>query len=344
MKRLHLRMGFVCVLLTVLFVAPMVTLAQATPEATGSGARTFALPGDNVFPEGVAHLDGSNEFYAGSTTDGTIFRGDLTTGEVEVFSPGGSDGRVAAVGMKVDERGRLVVVGGPTGLVFAYDTTTGALITQASTGATGEQFLNDVVITSSGDAYITDSMQPVLYRLPATSDSSTPAAGGTLEPFLDFTGTALQYVEGFNLNGIVASADGQYLLVVQTNTGGLYRIDVTTKAVQQVDLAGGMLMGGDGMLMGGDGMVLDGTTLYVVNIGKVTVVSLSEDLTSGTLRGDFTDPSFSSPTTAAKEGSCLLVVNSQFANQGGTPQLPFTVSEVPIPSIGEMATPSASGC
>jgi len=330
-------MGFVLVLLVVLSAAPAATLAQSTPEATESGARTFALPGDSVFPEGVAHLEGSNEFYVGATTDGMIFRGDLTTGDVEVFSPGGSDGRVSAVGMKVDDSGRLVVVGGATGLVFAYDTTTGELITQASTGSTEEQFLNDVAITPSGDAYITDSTQPVLYRLAATGDSSTPAAGGTLEPFLDFTGTALQYVEGFNLNGIVASADGQYLLVVQTNTGGLFRIEIATKAVQQVDLGGVMLMGGDGM-------VLDGTTLYVVNSGKVSVVALSDDLSSGRGGSDFTDPSLSSPTTAAKEGNCLLIVNSQFANQGGTPQLPFTVSEVPIPSVGEVATPVVGGC
>jgi Cu-Zn family superoxide dismutase len=327
----------VALLLTVVIAAPAATLAQSTPEATGSGARTFALPGDSVFPEGVAHIAGSNEFYVGATTDGTIFRGDLTTGEVDVFSAGGSDGRVSAVGMKVDESGRLVVVGGATGLVFAYDTTTGEMITQASTGSTEDQFLNDVAITPSGDAYITDSMQPVLYRLAATSDSSTPAAGGTLEPFLDFTGTALQYVEGFNLNGIVASADGQYLLVVQTNTGGLFRIEIATKTVQQVDLGGGMLMGGDGM-------VLDGTTLYVVNSGKVSVVAMSDDLSSGMMVADFTDPSFSSPTTAAKEGNCLLIVNSQFANQGGTPQLPFTVSEVPIPSVGEVATPVVGGC
>src|SRR5215218_1001765 len=105
MKRLHFRLGFVVVLVTVLLAAPGAAFAQSTPEATTSGARTFALPGDNVFPEGIAHLDGSNEFYVGATTDGSIFRGDLTTGEVEVFSPGGSDGRTSAVGMKVDDSG-----------------------------------------------------------------------------------------------------------------------------------------------------------------------------------------------------------------------------------------------
>src|SRR5215217_1291963 len=117
MKRVHLRLGIVLVLFAVLIAAPAVAAAQATPEATGPGARTFALPGDSVFPEGVAHLEGSNEFYVGATTDGTIFRGDLTTGEVDVFSAGGSDGRVSAVGMKVDDSGRLVVVGGATGLI-----------------------------------------------------------------------------------------------------------------------------------------------------------------------------------------------------------------------------------
>ncbi|MEA2598580.1 MAG: hypothetical protein QOF01_5049 [Thermomicrobiales bacterium] len=338
MARLGVRTLLVLALVSVVGGMPLSARAQATPEATASGARIYALPGENVYPEGVAYREGSDEFYVGATADGTLFRGNLTTGNVEVFSPGGADGRAMAVGMKIDDQGRLVVVGGSTGLVFAYDTASGQLVTKATTGHTGDQFLNDVAVTSSGDAFITDSFVPVLYRLPAIDGTATPTAGGTLEPFLDFTGTPLQYQEGFNLNGIVASDDGAYLLVVQTNTGKLYRIEISSKAVEEVDLGGATLTGGDGM-------VLDGTVLYVVHEGKLSVVALDADLTSGTIRGDFTDPSFSSPTTAAKVDGCLLVVNSQFANQG-SPQLPFTVSEVPIPAdlLGSEATPMATGC
>ena len=46
------------------------------------------------------------------------------------------------------------------------------------------------------------------------------------------------------------------------------------------------------------------------------------------------------PTTIARFDGCLLVVNSQFAALPGQPQLPFTVSSVPIPSP-IAATPGA---
>jgi Cu-Zn family superoxide dismutase len=37
------------------------------------------------------------------------------------------------------------------------------------------------------------------------------------------------------------------------------------------------------------------------------------------------------PTTAARAGKRLLVVNSQFDKRGGTPVLPFTVAAVRRP-------------
>jgi hypothetical protein len=54
------------------------------------------------------------------------------------------------------------------------------------------------------------------------------------------------------LNGIVASSNGKTLLTVQTNTGMLFRIDVSSGAVTPVDVKGGELLFGDGLLRVGD--------------------------------------------------------------------------------------------
>lgn len=329
---------------------PAAALAQGTPAAGGeSGARVFELPGDMVYPEGVTYDGRTGEFYVGSTGDGTIFRGDVVTGEVEVFSEGGSDGRTIAVGMKIDGTGKLFVAGGPTGMVWVYDTRTGDLLASFANGlGQGETFLNDIALTSGGDAYVTDSLNPVLYRVlgadipfeaPAATPSAggagaTPAAGATLEPFVEFEGTALQYVEGFNLNGIVATPDGAALIVVQGNTGALYHIDIASQAITEVDLAGETVTGGDGMLLAGQ-------TLHVVNQGQITPVELDEDFLTGTVGEPFADPSFQGPTTIAMYGSCLLVVNAQFAaRESGTPELPFTVVGIPVPAA-DSATPVA---
>ena len=152
-------------------------LAQATPTA-GGGGKVWELPGDAVYPEGVAYDEATGDFYVGSTGDGTIFRGNVEGGEVEVFSEAGADGRAVAVGMKVDAAGRLFVAGGPTGTVWVYDTATGGLLGQFSNGLTEGTFLNDVAIDILGNAYVTDSFNPALYIIPADTFEVEEPAGG----------------------------------------------------------------------------------------------------------------------------------------------------------------------
>jgi sugar lactone lactonase YvrE len=225
--------------------------------------------------------------------------------------------------------------------VAVYDTATGQQLLEVANGLAPNTFLNDVDVSPTGDAFITDSFNPLLYRLPATAippGVGTPAPVPTTDPLevaVDFTTTGFDLVQtGFNANGIVASPDGRYLLLVQTNTGALYRVDTTTGETIQVDL-------GQGSLPGGDGMELDGQTLYVVRNGQITLVTLADDYARGTVGASFADPSFTDPTTIARFDGCLLVVNSQFSALQGQPQLPFTVSSVPIPAPA-VGTPAAT--
>lgn len=284
------------------------------------GVTSYTLPGTAVFPEGIAHQNGSKNFYVGSTTDGTIFRGTLGQEETEIFFPPVAE-RPTAVGMKVDAQNRLYVAGGNTGKVFVYDTVGKTLLRTLTTPAASATFLNDITLTPDA-AYITDSQRPVLFRV------SRSASGlGEIESWLDFTGTALEYQTGFNLNGIASTPDGKYLIVVQSNTGKLFRITVADKSVTEINLSGGTVKNGDGIL-------LDGQTLYVVRNQDVIIVPvrLASDFSAGTLGTPFSDDSLRYPTTIAQEGKRLLVVNSQFnkRGEGRTPELPFTVSDIAI--------------
>src|SRR4051812_33554340 len=92
-------------------------LALAVPALAGGGSRTYSLPGETVFPEGVAYDASARAFYVGSTTDGAIYRGRLSGTAARPFLPGGPDGRSAATGMKV-AGGRLYVAGAATGNVW----------------------------------------------------------------------------------------------------------------------------------------------------------------------------------------------------------------------------------
>ncbi|MDQ4062967.1 MAG: superoxide dismutase [Actinomycetota bacterium] len=296
---------------------------ETTQQAAASSTESYVLPGEEVYPEGITYRPETGEFFVGSTTDGTVFRGIVGGGEAETFLEPGGDGRSTAVGMKVDDQGRLFIAGGDTGGIFVYRSDTGDLIRALETPESEMAFINDVTVTPNGDAYFTDSMRPTLFRVPSTPDGEV----GEAETWLDFEGTPIEYQEGFNLNGIVASEDGRYLIVTQSNTGNLYRIDTQSREVTQIDLGGETVQG--------DGMLLDGLTLYAVRgqDGTIVPVELSEDFASGEVGEEFADPSFARPTTIAKYDNRLLVVNSQFDRRqsGESPELPFTVSDIAIP-------------
>jgi len=194
------------------------------------------------------------------------------------------------------------------------------LVANYTTPEAEQAFINDVTLTPDGSAYFTDSFRPVLFKISGTE-------GGEAESWLDFTGTVVEYSEGFNLNGIAASPDGRYLLTIHHTSGNLFRIDTGSQEVTQVDV-------GQADLIAGDGLLLIGDTLYVSrnDFGEIVPVTMSEDYSTGTAGEAIIDPSFISPTTMAQADGSLLVVNSQFNNLGGTPKLPFTVSRIPLPN------------
>ena len=292
-------------------------LGSAVPVVASQATTTYALSGDAVFPEGIAFDQRTGDFYVTSTQDGSIQRGNVNTSAATPFIAG-SGAQFASIGLELDA-GRLAVAGGTTGEVRVYDASDGSPIRTFTTGTGG--FLNDAAATANGDLFVTDSTRPILWRVPA--EEIVPGAPLAAEAWLDLTTTPIVYQAGFNLNGIVATPDDRYLIVSQTNTGELFRIDLATKAVIQIDLGGESVAG--------DGLALRGQTLFAVADGLIVKVRLSDKFTSGDVLSRTGDASFSSPTTLATARGRLLVVNSQFANQGGTPTLPFTVSSVPIP-------------
>jgi sugar lactone lactonase YvrE len=287
------------------------------PEVT-----SYVLPGNAVFPEGIAYRAGSQNFYVGSTTDGTIFKGTLGKKDTEILLPAVAE-RPSAVGMKVDEGGRLYVAGGASGKMFVYDTATQALIKSFETPAAASRFINDVTLSADA-AYFTDSARPLLFRI-----SRSGSTLGEAETWLDLSKTIVQYQDtGPNLNGIAVTPDGKYLIAVQSNTGKLFRISTADKSVTEIALSGGSVQNGDGIL-------LSGQTLYVVRNRDTIIVpvTLAADFSSGAVGSSFTDASLRFPTTIAQSGNRLLVVNAQFDKRapGLSPELPFTVSSVAIP-------------
>ena len=291
-----------------------VSTAPATPGTT-TFPEVIALP-DGWLPEGIAVGRGST-FYSGSRANGAIYRGDLRTGEGSIFAPGAT-GRVA-VGLSVDQRGRyLFVAGGPTGEAYVFDANSGALVANYVLTAPGT-FVNDVIVTRDA-AYFTDSARPVLYRLALGPDGRVDPAM-TIEE-IDLGGD-WQQVPGFNANGIEATPNGEWLIVVNSTVGALYRVDPQTGDTTQIDLGGASVTAGDGLL-------LQGSTLYVVRnqLNTIVVIDLSSDLLQGTVTGQITSPLFDVPTTIAMFGSSLYAINARFSTPP-TPTTTYSIVRVP---------------
>jgi sugar lactone lactonase YvrE len=282
------------------------------PAAAGAAAYPDIIELPNGWgPEGIAIRAGSPDVYVGSIPTGAVWRGNLRSGEGSVLVPPHT-GR-AAIGLKVDRRHRLFVAGGPTGKAFVYDARSGADLADYTLSPAGASFVNDVVVTRRA-AYFTDSRSASLGVLRLGDEGELPAQAEALPLTGDFQ--LLTGPNAFNLNGIAATRNGKRLVAVQTATGKLFAIDARTGETDEIEFPGGL------SFPNGDGLFLRGRRLYVVQnmLNQVSVVQLSEDLESGRLLRVLTDPALDIPTTIARSGSRLYVVNARF----GTPVTPAT--------------------
>ncbi|MFD6694489.1 superoxide dismutase [Micromonospora aurantiaca (nom. illeg.)] len=299
--------------LGVALTAALVTTAAPAP-ATAHDRRpsVIALP-DGFQPEGVAAA--GRYAWFGSRATGEIYRADLITGAGRQVSPATG---TPSLGLKVDPRGRLFVAGGTAGDARVIDTRTGAVLASYRF-ADAPTFVNDVALTRNA-AWFTDSNRPVLYRLPLGRGGTLPPAGGFTT--LPLTGDFQQTGTGINLNGIAPTPDGRALIVVQSNTGTLFRVDPATGVTTTVDVPGSTFVNGDGLL-------LLGRTLYVVQnrLNQVAVVELNRAGTTGVLRRVLTDPDFDVPTTVAAALGRLYLPNARFSTPP-TPATPYTAVAV----------------
>jgi len=266
-------------------------------------------------PEGLA-IKGPFA-YTGSLGDGTIARITLANGAVRLLAPGPG---APSAGMKVDDRGRIFVAGGASGEARVVDASSGAILATYHVAGTGG-FVNDVALTHDA-AYFTDSVNPVLYKLPLGRGGALPAAGQVVT--VPLTGDFVTQ-PGFNANGISRTPDGRGLLVIQSNTGLLFRVDPATGNARTVDLGGALLTNGDGIL-------LSGLSLFVVQnqINQVATVALDRAGRHGRVVSQVTDPRFDVPTAVAEFGHRLYLVNARF-DVTPTPDVTYTVVAIHRP-------------
>ena len=298
-------------ILTAALALPAAAVAAPALASADSSVlpTTLNLP-DGFQPEGIA-ISGPFAYF-GSLADGRILRVNLFDGTSKVVSPAVG---TPSVGLKSDGR-RLFVSGGPAGDARVIDQRSGAVLAHFQFAA-APTFINDVILTDRA-AWFTDSMKATLYGLPLRHGRLPDQADVINLPLSgDFVLAA-----GFNANGIARTPDGRALLIVQSNTATIFRVDPRTGVARKVDLGGEPATNGDGLLVVGH-------TLFVVQnqLNRVAVFRLNDAGTSGRLVKFLTDPRFDIPTTVAAFGDRLYLPNARF---GTTPTPTTTYTAIAI--------------
>jgi sugar lactone lactonase YvrE len=288
--------------------------AATTSDATTKRAFPTRIELPNGFrPEGIA-IRGITAYF-GSLADGDIYAVNLRTGKGEVISQGPG---TPSVGLKVDRRGRLFVSGGPAGNARVVDTRSGEILATYQLAPGAPTFVNDVILTRTA-AWFTDSQRPVLYKVPFGRHGKL--LGQSAVRTIPLTGDYV-HQPGFNANGITLTPDRRALLIVQSSTGLLFRVNPRTGVTQRVAL--------NARMTNGDGLLTIGRTLYVVQnqLNKVAVVKLDRAGTRGSLVREITSPDFDVPTTVAAFGKRLYLPNARFNVQPPLPTTPYWVTAV----------------
>lgn len=314
------------------FIACVVAATAACSDSNDSNgpiipvaplAELYELSSPDSVPEGVAFDPQERAFYATSLHGGGITRIDAD-GQESVFHP--ADNRAQVGGTKVDaERRRLWAcaqgVDGGDSRVWVFDLATAELTMEFFLGAiSANGSCNDLVLDSSGVAYVTDPANPNLYRLdPATGAGAVLA---TDPRFADVTGVNL------GLNGIALSPDESALIVAKFFPASLFRVSLpSADSIVPIALSGDTLPTPDGLaLLEGD--------IYSVSDHTVSRVRLNQDFTAGEVVNVTQKSGLSTATIAESQ---LYVIKSEVVNfvTMNPPDTPFEIFRVDINAFGQ---------
>ncbi|MCA9216249.1 MAG: hypothetical protein KDB27_24440, partial [Planctomycetales bacterium] len=164
----------------------------------------------------------------------------------------------------------------------------------------------DVLLTKNA-LYVTDSVNPTLFKIPLDDNGARVGDWETIE----LTGFEMNREGvGFNANGLVSGDfDGNELVVVNVASGVLYHVDTTSGASTPITIHGE-----EKLFVNGDGLYMNGRMLYVMQNfqNKIAVVQLSEDLREGTFMKNITSDLFSVPTTIRGYDNSIYAINTHF--------------------------------
>lgn len=285
--------------------------AAATPPAPAAQTAaddtipaTITAERGGFIPEGIEYDQANERFLTGSLAEGSIFTIGLD-GSVTPFIE--DPELVSSVGIEVDEpRDRLLAANSDRGVfggdatghakLGIYNLTTGAKIAMVDLGAaltnpTGSFFANDVAVDNDGNAYVTDTMQSVVYRVDTNNEVSV------LHRFEPMS----------QLNGIVYHDDG-YLLVAAG--ARLFKVPVMNPGGTTEVMVAEPVPGSDGLVWASGGRLV--ITSNAADNPRVVALTSNDDWATAQTAG--VARMMGQVTTAAAAGDDIYAVHPHFAD------------------------------
>ena len=204
--------------ITIIIFMLLAVITACTPQHRIN----YMLEETELVPEGIDYAESTGLFYLTSVAKSKIIMVDSQSGKQKNFIDEQEYGFMPGVGIFADDdRNRLLALAGyfrqneTQTTLFIFDLKTGELQQKFTVPDSGRHFLNDLVVTSGGDVFITDTSGSAVYRLKNGKNR--------LENWLQ--SAAIQYP-----NGIALSDDNQKLYVA-SHTKGIRIIDLQTKKI-----------------------------------------------------------------------------------------------------------------
>jgi DNA-binding beta-propeller fold protein YncE len=288
----------------------------------------IAFTQDRLYPEGVALDEQNNRFLVSSVARGTV-------GAVAyngTYTPFIQDPALrATIGLEIDKARRRVLVAvsnpalGNVASLGIYDLSTGSrlhFVNLIEAGGGPANFANDIALDPQGNAYVTNSFSPIIYKVDRDGNASV-----LFEDNRFATGPGQ-----FGFNGIAYHPSG-FLIVGFSKENALFKIPVNKPDnYSEIEL--------DTPLTGPDGLMLskDGKQLVVVNnaggseAGKVLSFTGDAKWETGQLTDTFATGAVF-PTAATSDGKDIFVLYA-YLNRFFNPALPaqntFAIQKVPF--------------